>query len=77
MEFPSRAQLGTPQTLKLKAFEAPRAYPESVSPQYGWGRLFFQKWFRRGLLRGGHGNPTGAERISARRRSEILMATFL
>ena len=26
-----------------------------LSPQYGRGRLFFQKWFRRGPLRAGHG----------------------
>ena len=32
-------------------------------PQYGWGRLFFQKWFRRGPLRAGHGIPSSTEGI--------------
>ena len=42
---------GIPQTLSFKAFEASRAFPEFSPPQYGWGRLLFQKWFRRGPLR--------------------------
>ena len=29
-------------------------------PQYGWGRLFIRKWFRRGPLRAGHGIPSPA-----------------
>ena len=40
-----------PQTLSFKAFEASRASPEFSSHQYGWGRLFSQKWFQRGPLR--------------------------
>ena len=39
-----------PQTLSFKASEASRAFQNSP-PQYGWARLFFQKWFRRGPLR--------------------------
>ena len=37
-----------PQTLQFKAFEASRTFPEFSPPQHGWGRLFFQKCFRRG-----------------------------
>ena len=29
----------------MKAFEASRAFREFSPPQYGWGRLFFLKWF--------------------------------
>ena len=36
-----------------------------LSPQYGWGRFFFQKWFRRGPLRAGHGIPSSTGGISA------------
>ena len=35
-----------------------------ISPQYAWGRFFFQKWFRRGPLRAGHGIPSGTGGIS-------------
>ena len=52
---------GIPQALLLKAFEASRAFPEFYPPLYGWGRLFFQKWFRRGPLRAGHGIPSSTE----------------
>ena len=38
-------------------------------PQYGWGRLFFQKWFRRGPLRDGHGIPSSTGGISEKRRT--------
>ena len=37
-----------------------------LSPQYGWERLFLQKWFRRGPLRAGHGIPSSTEVISTR-----------
>ena len=40
----------------------------TTSPQYGWGRLFFQNWFRRGPLRAGHGIPSSTECISEYRR---------
>ena len=33
-------------------------FPEFPPPQYGWGRLFFQNWFRRGPFRAGHGIPS-------------------
>ena len=65
LEFPSRVQLGSPQTLSFKAFDGSRAFPESSPPpQYGRGRLFFQKWLRRGPLRVGHGIPSSTEGIS-------------
>ena len=35
--------------------------PEFSPPQYGWGRLFFQKWFWRGPLRAGHGIHSSTE----------------
>ena len=53
-----RVHAGIPQALEFKAFEGSRAFPEFSPPQYGWGRFFFQKWFRRGSLRAGHGIPS-------------------
>ena len=35
-----------------------------LSPQYSWGRLLFQRWFRRGPLRAGHGIPSSTEGLS-------------
>ena len=55
---------GRPQALQFKAFEASRAFPEFSPPQYGWGRLFFQNWFRRGPFRAGHGIPSSTGGIS-------------
>ena len=55
---------GMPQTLSFKAFEASRAFPEFSPSQHGWGRLFFQNWFRRGPLRAGHGIPSSTGGIS-------------
>ena len=46
----------------MRAFEASRAFPEFSPQQYGWGRLFFQKWFQRGPLRAGHGIPNSTDR---------------
>ena len=37
--------------------------PEFSPPRYSWGRLFFQKWFRRGPLRAGHGILNSTEGI--------------
>ena len=48
--IPLESLAGIPQTQQFKAFEASRAFPEFSSPQYGWGRLFFQNWFLRGPL---------------------------
>ena len=62
--IPLESTAGMPQTLYFKAFEASRAFPELSPPQYGWGRLFFQKWFWRGPLRAAHGIPSSTEGIS-------------
>ena len=61
--IPLKSTAGIPQALQLKAFEASRAFPELSPPQYGWGRLFFQKSFRRGPLRAAHGIPSSTEGI--------------
>ena len=53
---------GIPQALQFKVFNTSRAFPE-FSPQYGWGRLFFQKWFRGGPLRAGHGISSSTEDV--------------
>ena len=64
LEFPSRARVGTPKTLQFKAFKASRAFPEVSPPSTAGGASFFQKWFRRGPLRAGHGIPSSTEGIS-------------
>ena len=63
--IPLESTAGIPQALQFKAFEGPRAFPEFSPPQYGWRRFFFQKWFRRGPLRAGHGIPSSTGGISA------------
>ena len=52
-----------------------RTFPEFSPPQYGWGRLFFQKRFRRGPLRAGHGIPSSTGGISES-TDAFLQCTF-
>ena len=65
---PSTAE--NPQALQFKSFDGSRAFPEFSPPQYGWGRLFFQKWFWRGPLRACHATP-GAFLIRTLLRSPV------
>ena len=51
LEFPSRVRLGCPKPYDSRHLRLPERFQNSLPPQYGWGRLFFQKWFRRGPLR--------------------------
>ena len=62
LEFPSRVRLGCPKPYNSRHLRPPEHFQNSLPPQYGWGRIFFQKWFRRGPPRAGHGIPgsTGA-----------------
>ena len=55
LEFPSRVRLGCPKPYNSRHLRLPECFQNSLPPQYGWGRLFFQNWFRRGPLRAGHG----------------------
>ena len=50
LEFPSRVRLGSPKPYNSRHLKAPERFQNSLPPKYGWGRLFFQKWFRRGPL---------------------------
>ena len=58
LEFPSRVRLGSPKLYNSRHLKLPEHF------QNGWGRLFFQKWFRRGPLRVCHGIPSSTEAIS-------------
>ena len=51
LELPSRVRLGRPKPYNSRHLRLP-------------GRFFFQKWFRRGPLRAGHGIPGSTEGIS-------------
>ena len=64
LEFPSRVRLGSPKPYNSRHLRLPEHFQNSLPPQYGWGRLFFQKWFRRGPLRAGHGIPSSTGGIS-------------
>ena len=64
LEFPSRVRLGCPKPYSSRHLRLPKHFQNSLPPQYGWGRLFFQNWFRRGPLRAGHGIPSSTEGIS-------------
>ena len=58
LEFPSRVRLGCPKPYNSRHLRLPERFQHSLPPQYSWGRLFFQNWFRRGPLRAGHGIPS-------------------
>ena len=64
LEFPSRVRLGSPKPYNSRHLRLPEHFQNSLPPQYGWGRFFFQKWFRRGPVRAGHGIPSSTEDIS-------------
>ena len=64
LEFPSRVRLGSPKHYNSRHLEAPEHFQNCLPPQYGWGRFFFKKWFRRGPLRAGHGIPSSTGGIS-------------
>ena len=66
LEFPSRVRLGSPKPYTSRHLRLPEFFFSRIlSPQYGWGLLFFQKWFRRGPLRAGNGIPSSTERFAA------------
>ena len=65
LEVPSRVRLGCPKPYNSRHLRLPERFQNSLPPpQYGWGRLFFQKWFQRGPLRAGHGIPSSTGGIS-------------
>ena len=64
LELPSRVRLGCPKPFNSRHLRLPERFQNSLPPQYGWGRLFFQNWFQRGALRAGHGIPSSTGGIS-------------
>ena len=76
LEFPSRVRLGSPKPYNSRHLRLPEHFQNSL-PQYGCGRLFFQKWFRRVPLRAGHGIPSSTEGISEIRSADICHPNFL
>ena len=66
LEFPSRVRLGCPKPYNSRHLRLPERFQNSLPPSTGtgWERLFFQKWFRRGPLRAGHGIPSSTGGIS-------------
>ena len=58
LEFPSRVRLGCPKPYNSRHLKAPEHFQNSLPPSTAGGRLFFQKWFRRGPLRAGHAVPS-------------------
>ena len=68
LEFSSRVRLGSPKPYNSEHLRLPEHFQNSLPPQHGWGRLFFQNWFRRGPFRAGHGIPSSTEGISESKR---------
>ena len=64
LEFPSRVRLGCPKPYNSRHLRLPERFQNSLPPQYGWGRLFFRNWFRRGPLGTGDGIPSSTGGIS-------------
>ena len=59
-----------PKPYNSRHLRLPEHFQNSLPPQYGWGRLFFQKWFRRGPLRAGRGIPSSTGGISENKRNK-------
>ena len=68
LEFPSRVRLESPKPYNSRHLRLPEHFQNCLSP-VRLGRLFFQKWFRRGPHRAGHGIPSSTEGISDSRNS--------
>ena len=67
LEMHSRARLGSPKPYNSRLLKHFQTISRIVSLSVGWGRLFFQKWFRRRPLRAGHAIPSSTEGISENR----------
>ena len=63
LEFPSRVRLGSPKSYISRHLRLPEHFQNSL-PLSTAGDASFQKWFRRGPLRAGHGIPSSTEGIS-------------
>ena len=62
--FPREYGWDAPKTYNSRHLRLPERFQNFLPPQYGWGRLFFENWFRRGPLRAGHGIPSSTGGIS-------------
>ena len=58
LEFLSRVRLGPPKPYNSRHLRLPEHFQNSLPPSTAGDALFFQKWFRRGPLRAGHGIPS-------------------
>ena len=64
LEFPSRVRLGSPKPHNSRQLRLPEYFQNSLPPGTAGDASFFQKWFRRGTLRAGHGIPSSTGGIS-------------
>ena len=64
LEFPLRVRLGSPKPYNSRHLKAPEHFQNSLPPSTAGDASFFQKWFRRGPLRAGHGIPSSTGGIS-------------
>ena len=58
LEFPSRVRLGCPKPYNSRHLRLPERFQNSLPSSSAGDASFFQKWFRRGPLRAGHGIPS-------------------
>ena len=63
-KFLWRVRLGTPKPYDSKHLKPPEHFQNVLPLSTAGGRLFFQRWFRRGPLRAGHGIPSSTEGVS-------------
>ena len=66
----------SPKPYNSRHLKAPEHFQNSLPPQHGWGRLFLQKWFRRGPLRAGHGIPSstgGTSDLNQKKQSRYAL----
>ena len=59
--FSSRVRLGCPKPYNSRHLRLPEHFQNSLPPSTARDASFFQKWFRRGPLRAGHGIPSSTE----------------
>ena len=58
LEFPSRLRPGSPKPYNSRHLRLPEHFQNSFPSSMAGDASFFQKWFRRGPLRAGHGIPS-------------------
>ena len=86
LEFPSRVRLGCPKPYNSRHLRLPAHFQNylprnTAGRNTAGGRFFFQKWFRRGPPRAGHGIPSStggiSDRVQSQSRTRSRIMTYI